>query len=319
MHGTMAPRTAARNAPSRDIDSSVTDPLEAEIDRLYQLPPGELVDARNALADQLRKSGDKPAAARIKALKRPTPGAWALNQVHYRHHELLARAHDQTAQLQRLHADAGLDRQQLAAAVAAQRAALQAVVDAAMRCCESADVQAGPGQQRKVYASLQAWLAGGGDEAPGRMTHDIEPSGFEAMGSFGVAALPPLPVGASAPPPPPPRAAAQPAAPRGPDPRVVKRAEELVAEREQRAREARLRTRDREGARDEALRALERARTSVGEAERALAEARARVNQRTAELTRAEASAAEAGGVQARAEQAVEQARAELQRLKTER
>jgi hypothetical protein len=51
------------------------------VDRLYRLPPDEFVAARDELARQLRTSGAREQAAEIKALRRPSIAAWALNQV----------------------------------------------------------------------------------------------------------------------------------------------------------------------------------------------------------------------------------------------
>src|SRR5918997_4437550 len=54
--------------------------LEAEIDRLYGLPLDEFVRDRDDLARRLNRDGDREAGARVKALRKPTVGAWALNQ-----------------------------------------------------------------------------------------------------------------------------------------------------------------------------------------------------------------------------------------------
>ena len=54
--------------------------LEADIDRLYGVPLDEFVAERDQLAKRLNKEGDREAGARIKALRKPTVGAWALNQ-----------------------------------------------------------------------------------------------------------------------------------------------------------------------------------------------------------------------------------------------
>ena len=51
----------------------------AELDRLYGLPLDEFVKERDALAKRLRGE-DREAAAAVKALRKPTVGAWALNQ-----------------------------------------------------------------------------------------------------------------------------------------------------------------------------------------------------------------------------------------------
>lgn len=52
-----------------------------EADRLYAVPPEEFVAARNALAKELRSAGRRADAAVVAKLRRPTPAAWALDQV----------------------------------------------------------------------------------------------------------------------------------------------------------------------------------------------------------------------------------------------
>ena len=54
--------------------------LDAEIDRLYGLPLDEFVRGRDELARRLGREGHRDEAARVKALRKPTVGAWALNQ-----------------------------------------------------------------------------------------------------------------------------------------------------------------------------------------------------------------------------------------------
>ena len=55
------------------------------ISDLYALALDEFTDARNALAKELSAGGDTAAAAEVRALKKPSVPAWAVNQV--------ARAH----------------------------------------------------------------------------------------------------------------------------------------------------------------------------------------------------------------------------------
>ncbi|HKU43312.1 MAG TPA: hypothetical protein VJR89_34360, partial [Polyangiales bacterium] len=130
------------------------DPLDAELDRLFRLPPSELVGERNALADRLRKAGDKRSAERVKALKRPAPAAWALNQVFFRQPALIDDARRAAEELRSLQARDGADAPQLSAALAAQRTAAHAVVDAAQRCCAQAGLADGQPMQRKIFATL---------------------------------------------------------------------------------------------------------------------------------------------------------------------
>ena len=86
------------------------------LDELFALPPGEFTDARNALMKRLRAEGRKDDAAALKALRRPTVPAWALNQTVRR----------DPAAVERL-IEAG------AAVGAAQRRALSGVRDSGLR------------------------------------------------------------------------------------------------------------------------------------------------------------------------------------------
>lgn len=53
--------------------------LTALVDELYARPPAEFVARRDELAREARASGDRALAAQIKALRRPSVGAWYLN------------------------------------------------------------------------------------------------------------------------------------------------------------------------------------------------------------------------------------------------
>lgn len=167
----------------------MTDALEAELDTLFRLPPGEMVEARNVLADRLRKSGDKAQAQRIKGLKRPAAAAWALNQVHFRQPELLDRALAQAARMREMHAQDSVDPRELWALASAQKSATHAVVEAALAHCEAAGLPHAQGQQRKILATVQGWLSGVGQEPPGRMTTELESGGFDAVQEVGARAL----------------------------------------------------------------------------------------------------------------------------------
>lgn len=93
----------------------------------------------------------------------------------------------------------------------------------------------------------------------------------------------------------------------------------MLADREQRVREAKQRAMDRANARDDAKRALDRALAAVTDAERALEEARSRVATRTTELERAEQSAQAAADYHGNAVENATKAKSELSRLKAAR
>ena len=317
----------------------MTDALETELDALFQLPPNDMVEARNALAARLKKAGERDASVRVKSLKRPAPAAWAINQVFFHERDLLEEARSWVAQVRALQATDGVDRQQLTAAGAAQRVALQAVVDAALRHCAAAGLATGALQERRVFTTVQGWLGGNGAETPGRMTRELEPSGFEAIGLLGTPA--PLPM-------PPPSAAGQKAPAREHKPAVasvtgaapvpaglrrvpqpteaapnaealLRRARELagarVIEHKQFVEWAQERVIEQRKKQALAAHELERARLELADAERALAERRARLALREAELAQKHAEVEDAERAQRAAEDALTRARAELSKL----
>ncbi|GII51654.1 hypothetical protein Pth03_00430 [Planotetraspora thailandica] len=59
--------------------------LDGAADRLYGLPPGEFVAARDALAKEAKAAEDAGLARQIAALRRPTVVGWAVNQASRRH------------------------------------------------------------------------------------------------------------------------------------------------------------------------------------------------------------------------------------------
>lgn len=59
--------------------------VDTIIDSLYALEPDAFTAARDEQAAALRRAGDRDAAKTVKALRRPTMAAWAVNQVVRRH------------------------------------------------------------------------------------------------------------------------------------------------------------------------------------------------------------------------------------------
>jgi hypothetical protein len=55
--------------------------IDRAVDELFSVEPSEFIAARDALVKELRDAGDKEGAAEVKALRRPTVAAWAINQL----------------------------------------------------------------------------------------------------------------------------------------------------------------------------------------------------------------------------------------------
>ena len=87
----------------------MTADVGAAADQLYGLPAQEFTGARDRMATDVRRAGDRDLAAAIKKLRRPTATAWFANQLvrHYGHQ--VADLLDTGAALRRAQADLDVD------------------------------------------------------------------------------------------------------------------------------------------------------------------------------------------------------------------
>ncbi|MCA1690970.1 MAG: hypothetical protein LC733_01770 [Actinobacteria bacterium] len=170
-------------------------------DELYDVDLADFVAKRNDLVRRLREAGDRELAAAVAKLRRPTPAAWAVNQLSRRERaplEALVRLGEQlrNAQAQAL---AGAAADLLREAARARRDAIATLADSAVALL--ADRGAGADTHRQeVAATLEAASLdpqSAGAVLEGRLSAALEPpSGF---GELDVAVAAPQP---EAPPPP---------------------------------------------------------------------------------------------------------------------
>jgi hypothetical protein len=149
----------------------------ADAHELYGLPLEEFTAARNALAKQLTREGDKAAAEEVKRLPKPSKTAWALNQVARRQPEdveqlLAAGERLREAQQRALAGDASR-----------LRSATRAEQDQVDRLLDAAAALAGGGavardRLRNTLRAAATDPATGGLLREGRLVADVEPSGF---------------------------------------------------------------------------------------------------------------------------------------------
>jgi hypothetical protein len=270
---------------------------DTEVAALYRLPVAEFVAARDQLAKRLRSAGDREAARRVAALRRPSVSVWAANQLPAAAPralaELLAAGEAlREAQDQALAGEPGAARM-LRRATAQQRAVVAQLVQRAETLLARAGHAASDQTLARVAATLQAAATGDADTraalAEGRLQADLDPAGFGFGGPFDQAE--PAEDG-------PPAAAAEPAAAPGAAP--------SGGARQAAARQAAMRTVERTG------RAAERAAAALADAEAALArqeEAAATARQRAERLAgRARELADEAARAAAAASDAEERA-----------
>lgn len=236
------------------------------ISRLFDLPLDAFTAERNALAAELRSEGDREGAAAVKALRKPSRVAWAVNQLVRAEPDLVEALLGAGGELRQAHRQAASGRgaAQLRGAAEAERAAVEQLISRAPAVLGQ---EPPPALREAIRSTLRA--ASSDDEAreviaAGRLVEEMRPVG-----------LGPVPSGARA------KAAPEPSA------------EE--AERARRAREARTRETALRREHDAAERALERAEEALARAkesaERAgdrAVEARKRLRSARAALREAE-------------------------------
>ena len=279
--------------------------LEQEIDRLFAGAPDEFVSKRDALARRLRDEKRSEEAARIKALRRPTVAAWAVNLLLREHRaevEDLLEAGAELRQAQRK-ALSGVRATGLREATDRRRRAVAALTRAAEEALEASGH--GAAATEGVRATLEA--ASLDEDAAelvrsGRLSRELPPpAGFGGVDGLALVA-----------------AAPERAAEAAPKRRGPKSAEAADEEREALRAERDAAARDAAEASDRAARARRAAIRAGEEAERW--QERARRLREQAEEARGKARDAERGARQAeveanRAEDAATRAAARLEDL----
>jgi hypothetical protein len=111
----------------------VTDPVEEAAGRLYGLPLEDFTRERDATARALRKEKERDAAAVVAKLPKPSQASWAANQLARERRDLVDELLSAGAALREAQegALAGQGSKPLRDAAAAERAAVDALVDAA--------------------------------------------------------------------------------------------------------------------------------------------------------------------------------------------
>jgi hypothetical protein len=166
--------------------------LDSEIDTLYGVPLDEFVKDRDELAKRLRRDGEREAAERIKKLRKPSAGAWALNQAVRRRRKETKALLAAGERLRAAHESllSGGDQAELREAMQEERELASALADCA-EAIASETGKSGPALRERVRSTLHAAAV---DEeareelAKGRFVREREAVG---LGPFGAAAVAP--------------------------------------------------------------------------------------------------------------------------------
>ena len=167
------------------------DDLDDDVDALFRLPLAEFTGARNTLAARLKKSGRGDAAAVVKALAKPSVSAWAVNQLYWNHREAFDRLIASGERFHKAQTSRGAGKvSDMREALEARREALTHLTDLATSLLQDEGNNPSLDTVRRITTTLEGISAhaqrsdvrypGG----PGRLTHDVDPPGFESSASF---------------------------------------------------------------------------------------------------------------------------------------
>jgi hypothetical protein len=166
--------------------------LEREIDRLYALPLDEFTARRNELAKRLKKDGDENAAEQVTALVKPTVPAWTINQLARRQKKevqaLLATGTRLRKAQERALAGGGAEA--LNAAQAEERDSVRELMQQATAILEEAGRPPTRAVLERIRATLGAAVLTDPERAvlkAGRLTTEVQVSGFDALAGIGPA------------------------------------------------------------------------------------------------------------------------------------
>jgi hypothetical protein len=154
---------------------------------LYGLPLEEFTPARDALAKELKAAGRKDEAAEVKALRKPTLAAWALNRAARDHPDAVERLRAVGADLRAAQDEAlSGDARRLRDAGRALADEIDRFGTLAADALRSAGRPATAAQQEKLAATLRTAAvddAAGDVLARGVLVDDLEATGFSLLAS----------------------------------------------------------------------------------------------------------------------------------------
>lgn len=162
-----------------------------EIDALFALPLDEFTAARNALAQRLKKEGDAETAEQVRALAKPNVAAWAVNQLARSEPDAVRGLLNVGARL-RAAQEAALSGERsdaLRSAQAEERDTVRKLTQQAEKILRDAERAASGPTLERIAATLRAAALSEPGRSllrEGRLTGDVEVSGFDAVAGLEV-------------------------------------------------------------------------------------------------------------------------------------
>jgi hypothetical protein len=171
--------------------------LDQEVDRLFELPLEEFTAARNELAQRLKSEGDAGAADEVKRLPKPNVAAWTINQLARQQADavgaLLAAGAKLREAQERALQSAGEGGNALRQAQEDERSAVRGLTHQAQQILEDAGRPVSSSVLDRISSTLRAAAVSDAGRAAleaGRLSGDVEPSGFDSLAGLELAPAP---------------------------------------------------------------------------------------------------------------------------------
>jgi hypothetical protein len=166
----------------------------SDVDELFALPLDEFTAARNAVAKRLKQDGDADAAEQVRALPKPSVAAWTVNQL-ARVEPAAVRSLLNVAARVRSAQERSLQGERTADELRAAQAEEREVIRSLTRSAESVLREAGRPASGTTLERVASLLRAAAVDEPGRsalragrLTGDVEASGFDAFSGMTVPA-----------------------------------------------------------------------------------------------------------------------------------
>jgi hypothetical protein len=168
--------------------TETTRELEGDVDALFGLSLAEFTGARNTLAARLKQAGRGDEANRVKALVKPSISAWAVNQLYWQHREAFDQLMATGQRFRRVQTSRSAGKvAEIHETLDARRKALSNLSELATAILRDTGHNPTPDTVRRITTTLEALSAYAslpGGTLPGRLTHDVDPPGFESLASL---------------------------------------------------------------------------------------------------------------------------------------
>jgi hypothetical protein len=180
---------ASKKEPqNRKPKISLVRPLENDVDALFKVPLNEFISGRKTLAARLKQCGHTDDADRVKALVKPSITAWAVNQLYWTHQEEFDRLIETGQRFRQAQTSRSAGKMtDMRVSLEERREVLSDLSRLADEVLRDAGHNASPDTIRRITTTLEAMSAYASlpdGLQPGRLTHDVDPPGFDSLASF---------------------------------------------------------------------------------------------------------------------------------------